>query len=235
MDTTPAQSRRHAKPRPHRKRLATVGALGVGLVAPLFAAGTASAATTSQWDTVAQCESGGNWSIDTGNGYYGGLQFSESTWNAYGGQQYASQANEATESQQIAVAEQVLADQGPGAWPVCGTGLSQSNADTSYTPPATSSSSDSSTSDDSSSSAASDSSTSGSSSSSAASDSSTSSSSSTSASTEAGSYTVQSGDTLHSIATAHGVDGGWQELYQLNASTLGSDPNVIYAGQTLTL
>ena len=60
------------------------------VAAPLMAAGTASAATASEWDTVAQCESGGNWSINTGNGYYGGLQFSASTWAAYGGTQYAA-------------------------------------------------------------------------------------------------------------------------------------------------
>jgi len=72
------------------------------------------------WTAVARCESGGDWSIDTGNGYYGGLQFSRSTWSAYGGTAYAPRADLATESQQIAVAEQVLADQGAGAWPVCG-------------------------------------------------------------------------------------------------------------------
>jgi hypothetical protein len=75
------------------------------------------------WDAVAQCESGGNWSIDTGNGYYGGLQFDASTWDAYGGNAYATRADLATKAQQIAVAEQVLAGQGPGAWPVCGRNL----------------------------------------------------------------------------------------------------------------
>jgi hypothetical protein len=72
------------------------------------------------WSAIAACESGGNWSDNTGNGFYGGLQFSEGTWLAYGGGQYASTAAGASESQQIAVAQRVLASQGIGAWPVCG-------------------------------------------------------------------------------------------------------------------
>ncbi|GGV21555.1 hypothetical protein GCM10010495_41440 [Kitasatospora herbaricolor] len=95
------------------------GVAGVGLAMPLLAATGAHAAPVSVWDKVAQCESGGNWSINTGNGYYGGLQFSQSTWKAYGGGQYAPQAHKASKGQQIAVAEKVLSSQGPGAWPVC--------------------------------------------------------------------------------------------------------------------
>jgi LysM repeat protein len=72
------------------------------------------------WSAIAACESGGNWSANTGNGFYGGLQFTEQTWLGYGGGQYAPSANLATEAQQIAVAERVLAGQGIGAWPVCG-------------------------------------------------------------------------------------------------------------------
>ena len=83
----------------------------------------APAPAAHDWDAVAQCESGGNWSINTGNGYYGGLQFSESTWVAFGGSAYASRADLATRSEQIAVAEKVLAAQGAGAWPVCGRSL----------------------------------------------------------------------------------------------------------------
>ncbi|HEY2300202.1 MAG TPA: transglycosylase family protein [Jatrophihabitans sp.] len=75
------------------------------------------------WDAVASCESGGDWSIDTGNGFYGGLQFTNSTWQAYGGGAYASQANYASREQQIAVAERVYQSQGSGAWPVCGAYL----------------------------------------------------------------------------------------------------------------
>jgi hypothetical protein len=72
------------------------------------------------WSAIAACESGGNWGASTGNGFYGGLQFSEGTWLANGGGQYASTAAGASQSQQIAVAERVLASQGIGAWPVCG-------------------------------------------------------------------------------------------------------------------
>jgi peptidoglycan hydrolase-like protein with peptidoglycan-binding domain len=95
---------------------------GVSLSAPAQAAG-------SVWDAVAACESGGNWSINTGNGYYGGLQFSRSTWNAFGGARYAPQAHLASKAAQIATAQRVLASQGPGAWPVCSrrAGLNRAN------------------------------------------------------------------------------------------------------------
>ncbi|HWS34249.1 MAG TPA: transglycosylase family protein [Actinoplanes sp.] len=72
------------------------------------------------WDAIARCESGGNWGINTGNGYYGGLQFSSGTWRAYGGGRYASTANRATRSEQIRIAQKVLRGQGIGAWPHCG-------------------------------------------------------------------------------------------------------------------
>ena len=89
-------------------------------------AAPASAAASNNWDAVAQCESSGNWAINTGNGYYGGLQFSQSTWAAFGGTEYASRADLATKAQQIAVAERTLDVQGPGAWPTCGKGLNPS-------------------------------------------------------------------------------------------------------------
>ena len=85
--------------------------------------GPAQDTTAHDWNGVAQCESGGNWSINTGNGYYGGLQFSRSTWESFGGVAYAARADLATPTQQIAVAEKVLASQGAGAWPVCGRAL----------------------------------------------------------------------------------------------------------------
>ncbi|GEE01101.1 hypothetical protein nbrc107696_15470 [Gordonia spumicola] len=103
----------------------TAGVLGgIGGGAALLGAGNASAATDAEWNQVAQCESGGNWAINTGNGYHGGLQFSPSTWAANGGTQYAPTADQATREQQIAIGERVLATQGKGAWPVCGTVLS---------------------------------------------------------------------------------------------------------------
>jgi resuscitation-promoting factor RpfA len=97
---------------------AVIGGGGIAL------AGHAAAAPDNEWDRVAACESGGNWGINTGNGYHGGLQFSQGTWAAHGGGEFASSANQATRDQQIAVAERVLATQGRGAWPVCGRGLS---------------------------------------------------------------------------------------------------------------
>ncbi|WP_316526575.1 transglycosylase family protein [Kitasatospora brasiliensis] len=110
---------RHRRRTQAEKAIAVAGVAGVGLAMPLLTATGASAAPVSTWDAVAQCESGGNWSINTGNGFYGGLQFTSSTWKAYGGGAYAPQANQASKGQQIAVAEKVLASQGPGAWPVC--------------------------------------------------------------------------------------------------------------------
>ncbi|MFE7549088.1 transglycosylase family protein [Streptomyces gardneri] len=120
---------KHRRPSKATQVVTLVGVTGVAVAAPLMTAGTASAATASEWDRVAQCESGGNWSINTGNGYYGGLQFSASTWAAYGGTAYAPTANQASKSQQIAIAEKVLAGQGKGAWPSCGVGLSGASYD----------------------------------------------------------------------------------------------------------
>lgn len=87
------------------------------------AAAAPSVAGGSVWDSLAQCESGGNWSINTGNGYEGGLQFAPSTWAAYGGTQYSASAANASREQQIAVAEKVQAGQGWGAWPACTASL----------------------------------------------------------------------------------------------------------------
>lgn len=91
---------------------------------------------TSDWDRLAQCESGGNWSINTGNGFYGGLQFMKSTWDAMGGQQYAEYPHQATREQQIAVATELQARYGWGQWPSCSAqlGLSGSPSGGSSTP-----------------------------------------------------------------------------------------------------
>lgn len=116
---------RHSKPSTSSvgvAKIAVTGAIiGSGSVA---LAAQAQAAPDSEWDVVARCEAGGNWSINTGNGYQGGLQFSPSTWLGYGGGQFASAAHMASRNEQIAVAEKVLAGQGKGAWPVCGRSLS---------------------------------------------------------------------------------------------------------------
>ncbi|GED98885.1 transglycosylase family protein [Gordonia crocea] len=87
------------------------------IITPAVATATAAHADGHNWDAVAQCESGGNWAINTGNGYYGGLQFSLGTWQANGG---AGMPHQASREQQISVAERVLASQGVGAWPNCG-------------------------------------------------------------------------------------------------------------------
>lgn len=207
------------------------GVAGVAVAAPLMAAGTASAATASEWDKVAQCESGGNWAINTGNGYYGGLQFSSSTWAAYGGKSYAPQANQASKAQQIAVAEKVLKGQGKGAWPHCGKGLSNS----SYTgggstetapkqekktepkktqpkkaePKKETKRSEAPTTRSERSEAP-------------------------APKTGNGSYEVKSGDTLGTIAEANGVQGGWEKLFELNKDIV-SDADLIFPGQKLKL
>ena len=92
-------------------RLTLIGAL---LAAPLaLGSGVASA---TDWDAVAQCESGGKWNTQTGNGFGGGLQFTDSTWHAFGGK---GQPENASKAQQIAVAEKVKGAQGMKAWPTC--------------------------------------------------------------------------------------------------------------------
>ncbi|MBJ7341052.1 transglycosylase family protein [Mycolicibacterium sp.] len=118
-------SGRHRKTTSSAKNVAKIAFTGAVLGSGSLAlAGHAGAATDGEWDRVAGCESGGNWAINTGNGYQGGLQFSPGTWAGHGGGEYAPAAHLATKDEQIAVAERVLATQGRGAWPVCGTGLS---------------------------------------------------------------------------------------------------------------
>ncbi|MET9910198.1 transglycosylase family protein [Streptomyces sp. NPDC006476] len=217
---------KHRRPSKATRAAALAGVTGVAIAAPLMAAGNASAATASEWDAVAQCESGGNWSINTGNGYYGGLQFSASTWAAYGGTAYAPQANQASKAQQIAVAEKVLASQGKGAWPVCGKGLSSA----AYNGASASSGT-----------------TNRSTESQAASRSSERPAAKTHKSQKTvttptgkkvkkgdGEYKVVKGDTLSSIAAKHGVKGGWKKLFELNKDII-ADANLIYPGQQLHL
>jgi hypothetical protein len=101
-----------------RKTIGLATFAGALAVAPLaLGTGTASAESGVNWDAVAACESGGNWSTATGNGYYGGLQFTMGTWRANGG---SGSPHQASKGEQIRVAENVLRSQGIGAWPVCG-------------------------------------------------------------------------------------------------------------------
>ena len=120
-------SGRHRKPTTSAVSVAKIAFTGAVIGGSgLALAGQAGAATDGEWDRVASCESGGNWAINTGNGYQGGLQFSPSTWSGHGGGEYAPAAHLATKEEQIAVAERVLASQGKGAWPTCGGPLSGS-------------------------------------------------------------------------------------------------------------
>ena len=236
---------RHRRPGKVRTIALRTAAIGITAGIPVLAlAGPASADTS--WDDIAQCESSGDWSINTGNGYYGGLQFSQGTWDAYGGQEYASRADEASKEEQIAVAERTLDGQGWGAWACAGIvgasgdpgGSDEASSDEQSSNDSDSSDSDSSDSD----SSDSDSSDSDSSDSDEqSSDTPTSDAAATEAATAsapasnpAGDYTVQSGDTLSKIAQAKGVDGGWEALYQANKSVI-ANPDLIYPGQRLAL
>ncbi|MFD0367926.1 transglycosylase family protein [Streptomyces sp. NPDC127114] len=228
---------KHRRSSKATRAIALAGAAGVAVAAPLMAAGTASAATASEWDAVAQCESGGNWSINTGNGYYGGLQFSASTWAAYGGTAYASTADQASKSQQIAIAEKVLAGQGKGAWPSCGVGLSGAtytggSAESTTTAPQRSTEQPTTRSEQRQ----------------APKQSAPKQTAPRKADAKKtvttptgkkvkkgdGEYKVVAGDTLSKIAQAHGVKGGWARLFELNKDVV-EDADLIYPGQQLHL
>ncbi|MGW0206254.1 transglycosylase family protein [Streptomyces sp. NPDC003233] len=215
-DTT----RNTARPDGARKGRTTAALAGAALLAPLgllAATGNAAAADNGVWDRIAQCESGGNWHINTGNGYYGGLQFSAGTWRAYGGTAYAPTADQASRSAQIAVATKVQQAQGWGAWPVCsaragafgaapaaattGTSVDKGSVTTKSAPakaperPAGHTN--------------------------------------RSESRGTGDYTVREGDTLSAIAERHGTT--WQRIYAANKKVIGDDPNLIVPGQRLAL
>ncbi len=113
---------RHRRPRQAPALFVTAGVAGAGLAMPLLAAGGAQAADGATWDRVAECESGGLWSANAGNGYYGGLQLTMETWKDYGGTVLAARPDLASRSQQIDIGEKILEDQGPEAWPSCSVG-----------------------------------------------------------------------------------------------------------------
>jgi len=215
-----ATTGRHRAPRrPGRLGRATLAVVAAGapvVPAALLAAPAAHADT--DWDALAQCESSGNWSINTGNGFGGGLQFTDSTWRAFGG---SGQPEDASREEQIQVAERVKAEQGMNAWPSC----SRSTGQTDDSPNSSVPSADSAGS-------GSDSADSDSDSDSGDSDAETRTVRDTSTSGSAGSYTVRSGDTLSSIAASHGST--WRSLAQANPD-VATDPNLIFPGQTLTM
>lgn len=114
------QTKNHTRrPASRAARVVTGGlaAAGAAVAGVLVMPTAANAADDATWDALAQCESGGNWAINTGNGYYGGLQFSLSTWRANGG---TGMPHQASRAEQIRVAENTLRSQGIGAWPTCG-------------------------------------------------------------------------------------------------------------------
>ncbi|MCA2202041.1 transglycosylase family protein [Streptomyces sp. SMS_SU21] len=212
---------RHRRYQPNRINRAslTVTAGGAGMALPLMGTGTAQAADVETWEKVAACESTNDWDVNTGNGYYGGLQFSQSTWEAFGGARYAPRADLATKDQQIAIAEKVLDGQGPGAWPTCSVraGLTRDGSDPDIRP--ATGRSDRAQRDD------------------------------RRTSVEdvrpqntpqaragrAEMYTVVRGDTLSGIAEQERVRGGWQGLHEANRATIGADPDLILPGQRLRL
>ncbi|TQJ35480.1 LysM peptidoglycan-binding domain-containing protein [Arthrobacter sp. SLBN-122] len=199
--------------------LAAVSAAGLALSAT-----AANAATpTSTWDALAQCESGGNWSINTGNGFSGGLQFTPSTWAAYGG---TGSPENASREQQIAVAERVQASQGWGAWPSCSSqlGLSGGGGAPVQSAPVQAAPVQ------------------------AAPVQSVQVQSApvqsapvqqaprhaTSVALSGETYTLQAGDTLSIVAQKLGIQGGWQHLADANLDTI-TDPNLVFEGQVIQL
>ncbi|MGW2618952.1 transglycosylase family protein [Streptomyces sp. NPDC001500] len=233
----------HYTRRSSRRTAVLAGAVLLAPLGLLSATSDAVAADGGVWDRIAQCESGGNWHINTGNGYYGGLQFSAGTWRAYGGTAYASTADKASKAQQISVAAKVQNSQGWGAWPVCsaraGAAGSAPGADRSSSARSGSSGSDSSqyTTTKSTKSAKS----TGSGSTGSGSESSRTRSSATaerasgqtSRGSSRGDYTVRRGDTLSTIAARNGMT--WQRVYAGNRAVIGGDPDLIVPGQRLTL
>jgi LysM repeat protein len=213
--------------------LAAVSIAGVALSASAANAAVPTATSSSVWDSLAQCESSGNWGINSGNGYAGGLQFSPSTWAAYGG---TGSAASASREQQIAVAERVQAGQGWGAWPSCAaklglTGGAVAPQSTSVAPasvpapakaPAKAAAPKA-----------------------AAPKAVAPKAAAPKAAAPAArhvaevplsgeSYTIQSGDTLSKVADKLNIAGGWQLLADANAATI-SDPDVVFPGQVLQL
>lgn len=201
---------KHRKMSPAARNIARVAVAGIAVGTPLAIAATPAQAASVNWDAIAQCESGGNWSTNTGNGFYGGLQFTQSTWKAYGG---TGSPQNASREQQITVAERVLQGQGIGAWPVCGkkggsasTGTSTKTKTTAKTQQKTSAP--------------------------ASKKVATPAPTALPSSNPNGDYTVVAGDTLSKLAQQFGVQGGYEKLQQLNAQYI-PNPNLILVGQKI--
>lgn len=251
-----AANGRHRRYQPSRINrvsvLVTAG--GAGLALPLITAASAGAASGDVWEKVAACESTGNWHINNGNGYFGGLQFTRSTWAAYGGAEYAPRADLASREQQIAIAEKVLKGQGPGAWPVCSAraGLArggdspdispQTERTTKVAAPKRAATETKATETKATETKASEAKTFEAKASGAKA--STPAKTRTKQTPAAGTptsvpgkgdaYTVASGDSLSGIAADRDL-GAWQRLYSANRKVVGDDPDLIFPGQRLSL
>ena len=216
-----------------KQRMAGVGIAGAATVVAGIGTASSASAAGSVWDRVAACESGGNWSINTGNGYYGGLQFVSSTWRGFGGGQYASRADLATKSEQIAVAQRVLKVQGPGAWPVCSkrAGLTRAHGGAASATTATTTTKKVTTKKT----YAAPKPTTTTKKATTKKANPTASRSTTRTSTATGAkITIKRGDTLSKLAQKHDVDGGWKALYAANRGTV-ANANLIYVGQVIRL
>ncbi|SCG68993.1 transglycosylase family protein [Micromonospora halophytica] len=210
---------RHRRVSPCRVAVGTLAVGAVTGVAAVLAPAAPASAASVNWDAIAQCESGGNWRINTGNGYYGGLQFSQSTWSGYGGKKYAARADLATRSEQIAIAEKVLDGQGIGAWPTCGKkgGSTKSYATKSEKSQKSERRSESRRTAK------------------ATTQRSTRTEQRSAPAAGGDTYVVRPGDTLSQIAEAKKLAGGWQALYERNKRVVGADPGLIFPGQKLSL
>ena len=222
-----------------KRTIALAASTAVAVGGSVALAAPAQASTV--WDAVAQCESSGNWSINTGNGYYGGLQFSASTWKAFGGHQYASNAHLATKAQQIAIAQKTLAVQGPGAWPTCSkkAGLTKANGGANAAAPAPAKAETKKAAPEKAETKK------------AAPKKAETKKAAPKASTQKTApkrattvksvattgkrfITVKAGDTLSQLAATHGVPGGWKTLWSLNQAEI-SNPNLIFVGQEIAI
>jgi LysM repeat protein len=244
--SAPARGR-HRKPRKHTRTLGLATAPIVAVIPLATSAVSPASAATSAWDRLAGCESGGNWDINTGNGYYGGLQFADGTWDGNGGEKYAPRADLATRGEQIVIAAKVLEGRGWSPWPACSSRLglgsderrealatadeirarlngTQTSGDATQT--RTASTGD--TADKASAEQR------------AADNRGVQTERATrgkhrKAHTAQGIYVVKSGDTLSAIARKRDVPGGWQNLYRFNHRVIGSNPGLIHPGQKLRL
>lgn len=219
-----------------RRGVAVAAISAAGLALSVTAANAATEGAT--WDALAQCESGGNWAANTGNGFSGGLQFSASTWAAYGGNGSASAASR---EQQIAVAEQVQASQGWGAWPSCAAqlGLSGGGGTTAAAPPSApvqsapvapapvASAPVASAPVPSAPVAKAPAVT-------VPSDAVTAPQHAAPVPVSGATYTLEPGDTLSTVAHKLGIEGGWQSLADANLDRV-ANPDLVFAGQVLQL